>query len=151
MDSPKLILWDSMSLKLTFNAALLTSKHCRMLTLTHRYRIYPDSAQQQQLIEWMEICRGAFNYALRETKDWCDSRKCPIDRCSLEKEYIISSELKFPGEIQQLNNLPKAKKEFPKLSEVPSQVLQQAIKQLHRGWEYFQERGFGFPRFKRSE
>jgi hypothetical protein len=27
MDSPKLILWDSMSLKLTFNATLLTSKH----------------------------------------------------------------------------------------------------------------------------
>ena len=117
-----------------------------MLTLTtHRYRIYPDSAQEQQLIEWMEICRGAFNYALREIKDWCDSRKCPIDRCSLEKEYIISSELNFPGEIQQLNNLPKAKKEFPKLSEVPSQVRKLAIKQLNRGWEYFQERGFGFP------
>lgn len=120
-----------------------------MLTLTHRYRIYPNSAQEQQLIEWMEICRAAFNYALREIKDWCDSRKCPIDRCSLEKEYIISSEQKFPGEIQQLNNLPKAKKEFPKLSEVPSQVRPHAIKRLHRGWEYFQERGFGFPRFKK--
>jgi putative transposase len=45
--------------------------------------------------------------------------------------------------------LPKAKKEFPKLSEVPSQVRKLAIKQLHRGWEYFQERGFGFPRFKK--
>jgi len=120
-----------------------------MLTLNHRYRIYPCTTQEQQLIEWMEICRGAYNYALREIKDWCDSRKCLVDRCSLEKEYILSPELKFPGEIQQLNNLPKAKKEFPRLSEVPSQVLQQAIKQLHRGWEYFQERGFGFPRFKR--
>src|SRR5919202_1232508 len=120
-----------------------------MLTLTHRYRIYPSVAQEHQFIEWMEVCRGAYNYALREIKDWCDSRKCLIDRCSLEKEYILSPELKFPGEIQQLNNLPKAKKEFPKLSEVPSQVLQQAIKQLHRGWEYFQERGFGFPSFKK--
>jgi putative transposase len=120
-----------------------------MLTLTHRYRIYPDATQEQQFVEWMDICRGAYNYALREIKDWCDSRKCLVDRCSLEKEYILSGELKFPGEIQQLNNLPKAKKEFPRLSEVPSQVLQQAIKQLHRGWEYFQERGFGFPRFKK--
>ncbi len=119
------------------------------MTITHRYRIYPETSQEQQLIEWMEICRGAFNYALREIKDWCDSRKCLIDRCSIEKEYILSGELKFPNEIQQLNNLPKAKKEFPRLSEVPSQVLQQAIKQLHRGWEYFQERGFGFPRFKK--
>ncbi|HEY9614048.1 transposase [Allocoleopsis sp.] len=120
-----------------------------MLTITHRYRIYPDFTQEQTLIEWMEVCRSAFNYALREIKDWCDSRKCLIDRCSLEKEYILSPELKFPGEIQQLNNLPKAKKEFPRLSEVPSQVLQQVIKQLHVGWKYFQERGFGFPRFKK--
>ena len=120
-----------------------------MLTLTHRYRIYPDATQEQQLIEWMEICRGAFNYALREIKDWCDSRKCLVDRCSLQKEYILPANLKFPGEIQQLNNLPRAKKEFPNLGEVPSQVLQQAIKQLHRGWEFFQERGFGFPRFKK--
>ncbi len=101
------------------------------------------------LIKWMEICRSAYNYALREIKDWCDSRKGLVDRCSLEKEYILSPELRFPGEVYQLNNLPKAKKEFLKLSEVPSQVLQQAIKQLHKGWEYFQERGFGFPRFKK--
>ncbi len=120
-----------------------------MITLTYRYRIYPDATQEQQLIEWMDICRNAYNYALREIKDWCDSRKCLVDRCSIEKEYILSSELKFTGEIQQLNNLPKAKREFPRLGEVPSQVLQQAIKQLHRGWEYFQERGFGFPRFKK--
>ncbi|HAJ58861.1 MAG TPA: transposase, partial [Cyanobacteria bacterium UBA8543] len=120
-----------------------------MLTLTHRYRIYPNITQEQQFIEWMEVCRGAYNYALREIKDWCDSRKCLIDRCSLEKEYILPPDLKFPGEIQQLNNLPKAKKDFPKLGTVPSQVLQQAVKQLHKGWEYFQKRGFGFPRFKK--
>lgn len=35
------------------------------------------------------------------------------------------------------------------MREVPSQVLQQTIKQLHRSWEYFQSRGFGFPRFKK--
>jgi putative transposase len=120
-----------------------------MLTITHRYRIYPGTVQEQMFIEWMDICRNAYNYALREIKDWCDSRKCLVDKCSLEKEYILSPELKFPSEIQQLNNLPKAKKEFPRLSEVPSQVLQQAIKQLHVGWKYFQERRFGFPRFKK--
>jgi putative transposase len=120
-----------------------------MLTLTYRYRIYPDAAQEQMLLEWMEICRRAYNYALREIKDWCNSRKCLIDRCSLEQEYILPADSKFPGEVQQLNNLPKAKKEFPKLAEVPSQVLQRAVKQLHRAWEYFQKRGFGFPRFKK--
>ncbi|MDJ0732611.1 MAG: transposase [Nostocaceae cyanobacterium] len=117
--------------------------------MNYRYRIYPDTTQQQRLIEWMEICRSAYNYGLREIKDWCDSRKCLIDRCSIEKEYIIPTDAFFPGEVQQLNNLPKAKKQFPRLSEVPSQVLQQTIKQLHRSWEYFQSRGFGFPRFKK--
>lgn len=120
-----------------------------MITLNYRYRIYPDAIQQQMLSEWMEICRVAYNYALREIKDWCDSRKCAIDRCSLEREYILPALLKFPTEVNQLNSLPKAKKEFPRLGEAPSQVLQQAIKQLHRGWEYFQARGFGFPRFKK--
>ena len=96
----------------------------------------------------MEICRSAYNYALRAIKDWYDSRKCLVDRCSLEKEYIVPSDTKFPREVYQLNNLPKAKvasESFPRLGEVPSQVLQQAIKQLHKGWEYFQERGFSFP------
>src|SRR4028119_1406780 len=120
-----------------------------MLTLTHRYRIYPDATQEQMFVEWMDICRSAYNYARREIKDWCLGRKCLIDRCSLEKEYILPPHLKFPNEIQQLNNLPRAKKEFSRLSEVPSQVLQQTIKQLHLAWKYFQDRGFGFPRFKK--
>jgi transposase len=115
-----------------------------MLTLNHRYRIYPNASQEQRLFERIEICRTAYNYALREIKDWCDSRNCSINKCSVKKEYILPADLKFPNEINQLNNLPGAKKEFPELSEVPSQVLQQAIKQLHRAWQYFQQRGFGF-------
>jgi putative transposase len=84
-----------------------------MLTMNYRYRIYPDATQEETLFEWMEICRGAFNYALLEIKDWCDSRKCLVDRCSVEKEYIFPAEVKFPTEFNQLNSLPKAKKEFP--------------------------------------
>lgn len=120
-----------------------------MLTMNYRYRIYPNADQQETLFAWMETCRVAFNYVLREIKDWCNSRKCMVDRCSIEQEYILPADLKFPSEVNQLNALPRAKKEFPRLGEVPSQVLQQTIKQLHRAWEYFQERGFGFPRFKK--
>jgi putative transposase len=120
-----------------------------MLTLNYRYQIYPDAIQEKTILSWMDICRGAYNYGLREIKDWCDSRKCLVDRCSLEKEYILPAETRFPNEINQLNNLPRAKKEWAHLSLVPSQVLQQVIKQLHKAWEYFQKRGFGFPRFKK--
>ena len=120
-----------------------------MLTFNYQYRIYPDQSQEEKLLEIMEICRSAYNYALREIKDWCNSRKCPIDRCSLVSEYIIPADAKFPSELNQLNQLPKAKKKFPRLKEVPSQVLQQTIKQLHRAWDFFRSRGYGFPRFKK--
>ncbi|MEQ9668500.1 helix-turn-helix domain-containing protein, partial [Coleofasciculus sp. G2-EDA-02] len=46
-----------------------------MLTFNYCYRIYPDATQEKRLIEWMEICRSAYNYALGEIKDWCNSRK----------------------------------------------------------------------------
>ena len=120
-----------------------------MLTLNYRYRIYPNTIQLLQLSGWMETCRVAYNYGLREIKDWLGSRKCAIDRCSLVHEYIIPASARFPSEVDQLNALPKAKLVFPRLSEVPSQVLQQAIKQLHRSWEGFQQQGHGFPRFKK--
>jgi len=59
-----------------------------MLTMNYTYRIYPNEAQQVELLEWLEMCRRVYNYVLHQLKDWIASRKCPIDRCSLEKEYI---------------------------------------------------------------
>ncbi|MDJ0577617.1 MAG: transposase [Xenococcaceae cyanobacterium MO_234.B1] len=119
------------------------------MILNYVYRIYPDARQEKLLLEWLETCRISYNYALRELKDWIASRKCPIDRCSLESEYIMSADYPFPGYHQQQNNLPKAKKVFPRLKTVPSQVLQTNIRRLHDAWDFFQKRGFGFPRFKK--
>ncbi len=120
-----------------------------MLTLNYTYRIYPDQKQVELLDEWLETCRSAYNYALRELKDWIASRKCLIDRCSLDSEYIMSADYPFPGYQQQQNNLPKAKKEFPRLASVPSHVLQTTIRRLHNGWDFFQKRAYGFSRFKK--
>jgi putative transposase len=120
-----------------------------MTTLNYTYRVYPDATQVELLGQWLETCRVSYNYALRELKDWIASRKCPIDRCSLESEYIMSADYPFPGYHQQQNNLPKAKKDFPRLAAVPSQVLQTNIRRLHDAWDFFQKRGYGFPRFKK--
>ncbi len=120
-----------------------------MLTLNYTYRIYPDFEQSNRLLNWLEICRSTYNFALRELKDWIKSRKSPVDRCSLESEYVMSANHPFPSYHQQQNNLPKAKKLFPRLKEVPSQVLQTTIRRLHDGWDFFQKRGYGFPRFKK--
>ncbi|WP_228049932.1 helix-turn-helix domain-containing protein [Tychonema sp. LEGE 06208] len=42
--------------------------------MTYHYRIYPNATQQEKLSGWMETCRVAYNYALAEFKDWCNSR-----------------------------------------------------------------------------
>jgi putative transposase len=120
-----------------------------MLTMNYTYRIYPDAEPEAELLDWLETCRRTYNYALRELKEWIASRKCMADRCSLEKEYIISASEPFPSYHRQQNNLPKAKKKFPRLNEVYSQVLQTTIRRLHDSWDAFQKRGFGFPRFKK--
>ena len=119
------------------------------MILNYRYRIYPDTQQIELLNKWLETCRVSYNYALRELKDWIASRKCPIDRCSLESEYIMAADYPFPSYHQQQNNLPKAKKKFPRLKTVPSQVLQTNIRRLHDSWDSFRARGYGFPRFKK--
>jgi putative transposase len=119
------------------------------MILNYVYRISPDSKQIDLLNEWLETCRVSYNYALRELKDWIASRKCPIDRCSIESEYIMAADDPFPSYHQQQNNLPKAKKEFSRLASVPSQVLQTNIRRLHDAWDFFQKRGYGFPRFKK--
>jgi transposase len=67
-----------------------------MLTLNYRYRLYPDATQEQQLIEWMEICRRAFNYGLREIKDWCNIRihNCDnynCDNCGYQKDRDVAA------------------------------------------------------------
>jgi putative transposase len=119
------------------------------MILNYVYRIYPDKLQIDLLNSFLETCRVSYNYALREIKDWIASRKCPIDRCSLESEYIMAANYPFPSYHQQQNNLPKAKKQFPRLASVPSQVLQTNIRRLHDAWDFFQKRGYGFPRYKK--
>ncbi len=68
-----------------------------MLTMHYTYRICPDATPQAQLLEWLATCRGGYHYALRQLKDWLASRRCWVDRCSLEKEYIIPADELFPS------------------------------------------------------
>ena len=120
-----------------------------MLTINYTYRIYPNTDQSALMLEWLETSRKVYNRALRELKDWINSRKCMIDRCSIEREYIIPANTPFPSYHRQQNDLPKLKESWTELKNVHSQVLQTTIRRLHDTWESFQKRGFGFPRFKK--
>ncbi|HAZ43444.1 MAG TPA: transposase [Cyanobacteria bacterium UBA11369] len=117
--------------------------------MNYTYRIYPDLHQSAMMLEWLETSRKVYNRALRELKDWTLSRKCLADRCSIEREYIIPADVPFPSYHRQQNDLPKLKESWTDLKNVHSQVLQTTIRRLHDTWEAFQDRGYGFPRFKK--
>jgi putative transposase len=120
-----------------------------MLNLTYSYRIYPGLDQEAQMLDWLEQCRRVYNYALAERKDWINSRKCSVNACSIRQEFIIPVETPYPDYYKQQNTLTKAKEEIPELKAVHSQVLQDALKRLDKSFKFRQERGFGFPRFKK--
>lgn len=120
-----------------------------MLTLTYRYRIYPSGEQQFQMLEWLETCRRTYNYAVRERKDWINSRKCDVSACSVVSEYIIPADTPYPDYYKQKKALAEAKKTSPQMKAVYSQVLQDVIGRVDSAFAFMKQRGYGFPRLKK--
>lgn len=121
----------------------------RMLTLTYEYKLKPTKQQIEDIENILTVCRKVWNHALRERKDWVNSRKCKVNACSLEYEYIIKADDPFPNYHIQAKRLTEAKKHNPELKSVNAQVLQQILRTLDRAWEDMKARSFGFPRFKK--
>ncbi|MBD2580055.1 RNA-guided endonuclease TnpB family protein [Oscillatoria sp. FACHB-1406] len=121
-----------------------------MLILSYQYKLDPTAEQSATLDEWLNVCRSVYNFALRERKDWVNSRKCLIDRCELRSEYIIPADSKRPTYASQCKSLTQAKQTNPNLKVPQSQVLQQTLKQVETAFVNMWERGFGFPRFKKA-
>jgi putative transposase len=120
-----------------------------MLNLTYEYKLIPTDAQRETFDHWLEICRKVYNYALRERKDWVNSRKCDINSCSIRQEYIIPANALRPTFARQCKTLAEAKKSIPELKLPHTHVLQQVLRQLEAAFVALWERGHGFPRFKK--
>lgn len=119
-----------------------------MITLTYEYKLIPDETQIQVIESTLSICRSVWNFALRERKDWLLSRKCAVNACSLEKEYIIPVDAPCPNYHIQAKNLTEAKKTNVGLKKVNAQVLQQVLRTLDRAFLDMKSKKLGFPRFK---
>ncbi|WP_332980489.1 RNA-guided endonuclease InsQ/TnpB family protein [Microcoleus sp. A003_D6] len=120
-----------------------------MLNLTYEYKLIPTDAQRQTFDLWLNICRKVYNFALRERKDWVNSRKCDINSCSIKQEYMIPADAPRPTFARQCKSLAQAKKLIPELQLPHTHVLQQALRQLEAAFVAMWERGHGFPRFKK--
>jgi len=119
-----------------------------MLTMTYEYKLQPTPEQVATIEQTLDVCRSVWNFALRQRKDWCNSRQSAINACSIQSEYIISADEPFPNYHKQAKQLTEAKNQYPQLKLVHSQVLQQTLRTLDRAWDDMKNRGFGFPRFK---
>jgi len=102
-----------------------------MLTLTYEYKLIPTQ-QVLEIENILTVCRKVWNFALRERKDWVNSRKCRVEACSLEQEYITQPNVPFPNYHIQAKNLTEAKKVISELQLVNAQVLQQVLRTLDR-------------------
>ncbi|WP_240039071.1 MULTISPECIES: helix-turn-helix domain-containing protein [Okeania] len=101
-----------------------------MLTLTYEFKLIPSPEQVAIIEDMLVVCRKVWNYALRERKDWINSRKCAVNCCSLHQEYVIPTDTPYPNYNRQGINLTKAKKTNPELKRTNAQVLQQVLKNL---------------------
>ena len=119
-----------------------------MLTLTYEYKLEPTAKQIEYIENTLDVCRSVWNFSLAQRKDWCQSRKSPVNACSIEREYIISVDEPFPNYHRQAKLLTEAKKDNDFLKSANAQVLQQTLRTLDRAWDEMKARGFGFPRFK---
>jgi putative transposase len=119
-----------------------------VLTLTYEYKAVPTKEQIQIIEHTLTVCRKVWNFALRERKDWFNSRKCAVNACSLTSEYIIPSDETYPNYIKQAKALTIAKEQYPELKTVNAQVLQQVLRKLETAFLDMRRKGMGFPRFK---
>ncbi|AFY76471.1 transposase [Pleurocapsa sp. PCC 7327] len=119
-----------------------------MLTWNYQFKLKPNKKQVIEIENYLAACRKAWNYALAERKDWSNSRKNNIDRCSLEKEYMISADAPYPSYKSRAAALAEARKVCPDLKDINAQVLQQVLRQLDRAFVEMKSLNKGFPRFK---
>ncbi len=100
-----------------------------------KFRLYPTKAQTTQLESWLETCCELYNAALSERRQaW-----------KLERKSV--------SYLDQQNVLPEIKVIREDVAEIHSQVLQDVLRRLDKGFKAFFSRikkgaKAGFPRFK---
>jgi putative transposase len=102
---------------------------------TFQYRLYPTKKQQSTLDEWLALCCETYNAALQERRD-------------AYRTAAISL-----GYAQQCAELPACKVVRPELTQVNSQVLQDAVKRVDLAFAAFFRRCAageqpGYPRYR---
>lgn len=68
-----------------------------MLSVTWEFKLEPTAGQVSEIEHTLDVCRNVWNFALRARKDWLDSRKPPVNACSMRQEFILPSDAPCPN------------------------------------------------------
>jgi len=121
-----------------------------VFNLTFELKLNPTVAQIAVFEDWLEQCRKVYNSALKERKDWYNSRKCQINSCSKSSEYIIPADGPLPTYLSQCKALTTYRKTSPARLRVNATLLQQTRLRLEKSFVTMWEQSHGFPRFKKQ-
>ena len=121
-----------------------------MFNLTWEFKLKPTATQIGVFEDWLEQCRKVYNSALKERKDWYNSRKCQINSWSKSSEYIIPADGFLPTYSSQSKALTTYRKTSPALLRVNAALLQQTRLRLEKSFVSMWEQSHGFHRFKKQ-
>jgi putative transposase len=122
----------------------------QVFNLTLELKLKPTVAQIAVFEDWLEQCPKVYNSALKERKDWHNSRKCQINSCSKSSEYIIPADGPLPTYLSQCKALTTYRKTSPALLRVNAALLQQTRLRLEKSFLTMWEQSQGFPRLKKK-
>jgi putative transposase len=101
--------------------------------LAYKFRIYPDEPQTRLFRMTVGCCRFVYNLFLEQKK---------FERGRSNPRRL--------SQVDQIKQLPEAKRDFPFLIDVPNHCLQQTIIDLHKAWANFFAKRAAFPKPRRK-
>ena len=113
----------------------ITHTSVYLMIKSFKFRIYPTDSQERKIRNVLQLCQSLYNGALEERRNaW-----------SKEKRSVKYKE--------QQNCLPDLKTQLPEYKDVYSQILQDTLKRVDKGYQGFFRRiksgeKPGYPRFK---
>ena len=99
---------------------------------TYKYRLYPNKEQATYLSKLFGCCRLVYNYFLNEKQTQYKETK---------------SSDSYNAQQAKLTQLRK-NEEYSFLNEIPLQVLQASLRNMHTAFERFYKHNGGYPNYK---
>ncbi len=101
--------------------------------MAYKFRIYPDKEQSRLFRRTVGCCRLVYNLSLEQK----------ISAWKADEPVSLSK-------VDQIKGIADLKEKHPFLREVPHHCLQQAVIDLHKGYENFFARRASYPKPRRK-